>query len=88
VRASSHGRSLHHTALRSYDRGVGTDLIGRPTEPAEDELLEVYARLRSLAARDDLAPCVTANVRSALAACWNAINDLGLDYEHLLDVGV
>lgn len=67
---------------------MGTDLIGRPTEPAEDELLAVYARLRSLAARDDLAPCVTANVRSALAACWNAINDLGLDYEHLLDVGV
>jgi len=67
---------------------VGTDLIGRPTEPAEDKLLEIYAGLRQLAARDDLAPCVTANVRSALAALYNAVNDLGLDYEHLLDVGV
>ncbi len=67
---------------------MGTDLIGRPTDPAEDELLEVYRRLRVLAARDDLAPCVTANVRSALAALSTAVNDLALDYEHLLDVGV
>jgi len=67
---------------------VGTDLIGRPTEPAEDALLAIYAGLRELAARDDLAPCVTANVRSALAALSNAVNDLALDYEHLLDVGV
>ena len=67
---------------------MGTDLIGRPTEPAEDKLLEIYAGLRQLAARDDLAPCVTANVRSALAALYNAVNDLGLDYEHLLVVGV
>lgn len=65
-----------------------TDLVGRPIDGAEEELLEVYRRLKALAGRDDLPPCVSANVRHALAYCWNAVNDTALDYEHLLDVGV
>lgn len=67
---------------------MSPDLLGNDLTADEAELMELYARLRSLAARDDLAPCVSANVRAALAAVWNAVNDLGLDYEHLLDVGV
>ncbi len=67
---------------------MSADLLGRDLMPDETDLLEVYTRLRALAARDDLAPCVSANVRAALAAVWNAVNDLGLTYEHLLDIGV
>ncbi len=67
---------------------MSTDLLGRELTADETELVELYTRLKALAARDDLAPCVTANVRSALAAVWNTVNDLGLVYEHLLDVGV
>lgn len=65
-----------------------TDLLGRRLEASEAELLEAYHRLKSLAERDDLAPCVAANVKHALAYCWNAVNDLALEYEHLLDSGV
>lgn len=67
---------------------MSPDLLGNDLTADEAELMELYARLCGLAARDDLAPCVSANVRAALAAVWNAVNDLGLDYEHLLDVGV
>lgn len=64
------------------------DLLGRELTPDESALLDVYALLHELAGRDDLAPCVTANVRSALAAVAVAVADLGLDFEHLLDVDV
>ncbi|MGH9062611.1 MAG: hypothetical protein ACRDZQ_08680 [Acidimicrobiales bacterium] len=63
------------------------DLLGRPVEATEAELLEVYRRLAALAGRDDLAPCVTANVRHALSFVAVAVADLGLCFEHLLDVG-
>ena len=64
------------------------DLLGREFTVSENELLAVYERLKSLAAQDDLAPCVTANVRHALAYCAQAVTDLGLAYEHLLEIGV
>lgn len=63
------------------------DLLGRPVRGADAELLEVYRRLASLAGREDLDPCVTANVRHALSFVAVAVNDLGLDFEHLLDLG-
>jgi hypothetical protein len=65
-----------------------TDLLGHELDPGEAELLTVYTGLKALAARDDVAPCVSANARAALAHIATAVNDLGLDYEHLLDVGV
>ena len=65
-----------------------TDLVGRELSTDEAALLDAYATLRTLAADDSLAPCVTANVRHALAALAQPVNDLGLAYEHLLDVGV
>lgn len=67
---------------------VERDLIGRPTTPLERELLDVFARLKALAGRADAAPCVTANARFALAAVFQACNDLGLLYEPTDDVGV
>jgi hypothetical protein len=65
-----------------------TDLVGHELSTDEAALLDAYGVLRGLAASDALAPCVTANVRHALAALAQAVNDLGLEYEHLLDVGV
>lgn len=65
-----------------------TDLIGNSLGSAEVEIIEVYRRLQSLAARDDLPPCASANLRHALAYTATVVNDLALDYEHLLDTGV
>jgi hypothetical protein len=63
------------------------DLLGRPTTPVEDELLELYRRTRALLERDDLAPCARAGVRAAAVGLWNVVNDLGLEHEQLLDLG-
>ncbi len=67
--------------------GDRTDLLGRPTTPVEDELLDLYGRCKALLARDDLAPCARAGARVAAVGLWNAVNDLGLEYEQLLDLG-
>jgi hypothetical protein len=67
--------------------GATTDLLGRPTTEAEDELLELYGRCKALLARDDLAPCARAGARVATVALWNVVNDLGLEHEQLLDLG-
>jgi len=64
-----------------------TDLLGRPRTPAEDELLELYRRCKALLGRDDLAPCAHAGVRAAAVGLWNVVNDLGLEYEQLIDLG-
>lgn len=67
---------------------TNTDLLGNPLGTAEVEIIEVYRRLQSLTARDDLPPCAAANLRHALAYTATVVNDLALDYEHLLDSGV
>jgi hypothetical protein len=64
-----------------------TDLLGRPTTPLEDELLDLYRGCKALLGRDDLAPCAHAGVRAATVALWNVVNDLGLEHEQLLDLG-
>ena len=64
-----------------------TDLLGRPTTEVEDELLVLYGRCKALLERDDLAPCVRAGVRAATVGLWNAVNDLALAHEQLLDLG-
>lgn len=64
-----------------------TDLIGRAPSADERALLEAYDALLALAERTDLAPCVAANVRAALAALAIAVTDLGLRFEHLVDHG-
>jgi hypothetical protein len=44
--------------------------------------------LKKLAARDDTPPCVSRNVKKALACMWQATNDLDLSFEQLRDLGV
>lgn len=57
------------------------DLLGRPLSKDERELLDLHARLQALAARTDLPPVVTANVKQAMVMVWNACNDLALPVE-------
>jgi hypothetical protein len=65
-----------------------TDLLGRPASDTERELLDLYGRLKALLQRDDLEPCARAAVRGALVALWNGVNDLALEHEQLIDLGV
>lgn len=61
-----------------------TDLLGRELDADERELLDLYERSKAMAARDDLAPCVVANVKQAMVMLWNACNDLDLVFEEPL----
>jgi len=65
-----------------------TDLLGNETTAAERDVLAAYEALKALAARDDLPPCAARNVKKALAAMWQATNDLDLQFEQLYAVGV
>lgn len=55
-----------------------TDLLGRALTKDDQELLDLYARLKALSARTDLPPVITANVKQAMVMLWNACNDLAL----------
>jgi hypothetical protein len=66
---------------------MATDLFGQTTTATEDELLDLYRRCTALLARDDLDPCVRAGVRVAAVGLANVVNDLGLAYEQLIDLG-
>ena len=57
---------------------TSTDLLGHPLTGFEKELLATYEALKALLRHDDLAPCASANVKDAIAALWNAVNDLAL----------
>jgi hypothetical protein len=55
-----------------------TDLLGRPLTKDDLDLLDLYARLKTLSQRTDVPPVVTANVKQAMVMLWNACNDLAL----------
>ena len=57
---------------------MGRDLLGREMTESEKALLAAYEELKRLLDRDDLAPCTRANVAEAIAALWQAVNDLAL----------
>lgn len=58
-----------------------TDLLGRPLTKDDQELLDLYARLKAMSARTDLPPVTSANVKQAMVMLWNACNDLALVHE-------
>ena len=64
------------------------DLLGKPLTEQEHEMLHIYEALKKLAARDDLPPCASSNIRKALMSMWQATNDLDLQFEQLYDLGV
>lgn len=77
------------TAVTATNPGpAGTDLLGRPLADHERVVLEVYTGITAALRRDDLPPCVAANLRAALAPVAVAVTDLGLRFEHLTDLGV
>jgi len=53
------------------------DLLGRPMTATEQRLLSAYEGLKALL-REDLPPSAAANVREAVAALWQVVNDLAL----------
>jgi len=57
------------------------DLLGNDLTADEQELVDLYQRLKTLSARDDLPPVATANVKQAMVLLWNACNDLALLHE-------
>ena len=58
-------------------------------DPAIDETVRrVYTDLKALLARDDLPPGLRANAVDALAAIYQMMGDLALEYEMLYDLGV
>jgi hypothetical protein len=65
-----------------------TDILGKPATDIERELMATYTTLKALAAREDLPPCASRNVKKALAAMWQVTNDLDLQFEQLYDRGV
>lgn len=65
-----------------------TDLLGAELTDAERELADLYARLCAFVRRDDLAPSTRAGALAALAPLAVAMTDLGIVFEHLVDVGV
>ena len=65
-----------------------TDLLGRPVDATDVQLLQIYRDLKALAAREGLPPCTERNVKRALACMWQVVNDLNLEFEQLYDVGV
>jgi len=57
------------------------DLLGNDLTADEQELVDLYQRLKTMSARDDLAPVAIANVKQAMVLLWNACNDLALLHE-------
>lgn len=64
------------------------DLLDRDLDQTEREIADLYARAKSLLAREDLPPCAQANVRAAVAALGVLSSDLALTWEHLTDLDV
>ncbi len=67
---------------------MATDLLGRTLTGQEEQLLGLYQQTKALLQQPDLAPNVQAQLRIALSALWNVMNDLDLEYEQLYDLGV
>lgn len=58
-----------------------TDLLGNALTRDEQELVDLYSRLKAMSQRHDLPPVATANVKQAMVLLWNACNDLALVHE-------
>ena len=64
------------------------DLLGRPLTPEERKLSDLYDELKGLLTNPgNLPPCALANLRDALSSVAVTVTDLGIAYEHLIDLG-
>lgn len=81
--------SMSTTTPLAFPLSTGaTDLIGRPVDPLHRNVFDLYQRTRILCERKDLPPYVARNLRKSLACLWQIVNDAGIGYEHLYDIGV
>ncbi len=64
------------------------DMAGRPIDPVHQEVLRLYQKTKALCGRDDLPPYAARNLRASLAALYQVVNDAGIEFEHLYDLGV
>lgn len=64
-----------------------TDLLGNELTDDETELLSLYVGLKAFTVREGLSPAVRSAALAALAPIAVAVTDLGLEFEHLLDIG-
>ena len=77
------------TAPVAIPAGEGPrDLLNRPVDPLHRDLLDLYNRTKSLCARSDLPPYAARNLRKSLACLYQTVNDGGVVFEHLYDLGV
>lgn len=65
----------------------GVDLVGRQLTPVEEEALRLYEGLKGFLTMSDLPPCAQSNARVALAAMWQVVNDLDVDFEYIYEYG-
>lgn len=68
--------------------GGPVDLLNRPIDPLHRDLLEMYLRTKALCGRKDLPPYAARNLRKSLACLYQIVNDSGIVFEHLYDIGV
>ena len=68
--------------------GGPLDLLNRPIDPAHREILDLYLKTKALCARKDLPPYAARNLRKSLACLYQVVNDSGIVFEHLYDLGV
>ncbi len=64
------------------------DLLGRPIDPLHREVLDLYLRTKRLCVRKGVPPCAARNLRKSLACLYQVVNDRGIVFEHLYDIGV
>ena len=74
--------------MKRARKAAEADLLGRPVGEFEGEVLRLYRETKALCARTDLPPCAARNLRASLAALYQVVNDLDLEFEHLYDLGV
>ncbi len=81
--------SLNTTTPLAFPMATGAaDLIGRPVDPLHRNIFDLYQRTKLLCEKGDLPPYVARNLRKSLACLWQIVNDAGINYEHLYDLGV
>ena|SRR5688572_22424607 len=68
--------------------GGPVDLLNRPVDPLHREMLGLYLQTKALCARKDLPPYAARNLRKSLACFYQVVNDSGIVFEHLYDIGV
>jgi hypothetical protein len=68
--------------------GGPRDVLNRPVDSLHREFLDLYLRTKVLCVRKDLPPYASRNLRKSLACLYQIVNDGGVVYEHLYDIGV